>query len=60
MKVKFNGPDWLHGMPKAVEKLAKGEAVAIGSKIYQVCWTCRQVIQVNKPFIDSMHFCAPQ
>jgi hypothetical protein len=38
-------------------RLARGEMVAVGSKLYVRCPACRSVIRLNKPLLGSWHFC---
>ena len=29
----------------------------VGNKIYDVCWNCGEIVQINKFLIGSMHIC---
>jgi len=57
-RYSFSGPAWLNNMPKEVAKLVNGESIVVGNKIYTICDNCRHVVQVNKPFVGSAHFCS--
>jgi hypothetical protein len=39
------------------QRLARGEIVAVGNKLYQLCRVCGKTVQLNKPFIGSLHLC---
>lgn len=30
---------------------------AVGNKIYNVCWDCGELVQINKFLFGSMHIC---
>jgi hypothetical protein len=38
-------------------RLRRGETVVVGNKIYVMCGLCKKIVQVNKPFVGSLHFC---
>lgn len=40
-------------------RLARGEIVAAGHKLYAQCRQCGEIVQLNKPLIGSLHLCAP-
>jgi hypothetical protein len=47
-------------LPEEIEKFTRGEIVDRGGKRYRVCGVCHKVICLNKRFVGSVHFCAPQ
>lgn len=56
----FYGPDWLitsSHLSDEKKRLARGESVAIKDKIFRVCISCKQAVQINKPVLGSTHFC---
>ena len=38
-------------------KLARGETLIVGNKMYRVCPNCGKIVQINKPVLGSTHFC---
>ncbi len=40
-------------------RLARGEIVAVGGKMYALCSTCGNIVRINKPLLGSVHLCAP-
>ncbi len=54
----FYAEPWVHCLPHDMKAaLARGESVIVGSKVLIVCRGCMSVIQVNKTFFGSTHFC---
>ena len=55
---KIYGPSWVSHLPANLHQdLFDGKSIILGSKIYQVCSDCHQVVHINKLFWGSIHVC---
>lgn len=58
---KAYGERWVGSLPDEMKnKLLNGESIILGSKIFQVCPNCLNVVQLNKFLFGSIHVCAPE
>lgn len=39
------------------ERLAAGEIIEVGGKLYAACADCGSIVQINKRFFGSLHAC---
>jgi hypothetical protein len=54
----FYADEWIHYLPTEMKlTLARGEKLVVGSIVLKLCWGCMTVVQLNKPFFGSTHFC---
>lgn len=55
---KVYADEWVHRLPQSYkDALMRGESIVVGSKVMILCRNCMTVIQVNKPFVGSLHIC---
>jgi hypothetical protein len=53
------GPQWVGSLPvPMLLELQMGRSLVIGGKVYRVCPGCKSVVQLNKPFLGSVHLCS--